>query len=531
MFTSTNLIKWYVRIYNQFQGAIMWNEGYVADIDYIYGYYHEFNPLRLKFSLISAGIKPPEILNACELGFGQGISLVSHAAGFNINWYGCDFNPNHVGFASEISKGIEPKVEISDQDFVTFCAREDLPNFDFISLHGIWSWISPSNQTVIIDFLKRKLNVGGAVYISYNVPPGWSSMLPMRDLLVAYTKQNVPGGTQMSGKITSAMEFANRLMSVEPAFASANPALAKRLKSMNAQDARYLAHEYFNADWSPMSFMSINAALAEAKLSFAVSSNVLDTVPLINFSEDQLNLLNTIEDPVFRESIKDFMINQTFRRDFWVKGARKLERHEIASAMNGMSFILVSNTEKIELEVQGAKVKANLSSKVYQTVLLALEKAGRCTIGDLKNELKGMVTNTQIDEAVTILVGKGDVLPALPLEEAKNRKKYTSYVNMKLIDLAVSSDAVSYLLSPVTGSGVKVTRIEKLILRAMAQGVKGNDNIAKHVWDTLGAQGQKLKKEGKVLEGDADNLAQLQMLLREFFETRNQMLQRLEISS
>ena len=169
----------------------MWNEGYVSEIEYTYGYYNELNPLRVNLSLISAGIKPPEIKNACELGFGQGLSLVSHAASFNINWYGNDFNPHQAAFASEISKEIDPKVAISDEDFSTFCSRDDLPNFDFIALHGIWSWISQRNQSIIVDFIKRKLNVGGVVYISYNVPLGWASMLPMRDLLVAYTQKNI----------------------------------------------------------------------------------------------------------------------------------------------------------------------------------------------------------------------------------------------------------------------------------------------------------------------------------------------------
>ncbi len=38
-----------------------WDQGYVSEIDYTYGYYSEFNPLQIKLNLISAGIKPPKI--------------------------------------------------------------------------------------------------------------------------------------------------------------------------------------------------------------------------------------------------------------------------------------------------------------------------------------------------------------------------------------------------------------------------------------------------------------------------------------
>jgi len=52
-----------------------WTHGYVADIGYTYGYYAELNPLRSELALLNARVEPPEIRNACELGFGQGVSV------------------------------------------------------------------------------------------------------------------------------------------------------------------------------------------------------------------------------------------------------------------------------------------------------------------------------------------------------------------------------------------------------------------------------------------------------------------------
>jgi len=57
-----------------------WTEGYVADIDYTYGYYEELNPLRLLVPFLNVGLQPPEIATACELGYGQGVSVNLHAA-------------------------------------------------------------------------------------------------------------------------------------------------------------------------------------------------------------------------------------------------------------------------------------------------------------------------------------------------------------------------------------------------------------------------------------------------------------------
>ena len=70
-----------------------WTSGYVADIDYTFGYYTELNPLRVKLAFLNAGRVAPDYGTACELGFGQGISANIHAAASLTSWHGTDFNP------------------------------------------------------------------------------------------------------------------------------------------------------------------------------------------------------------------------------------------------------------------------------------------------------------------------------------------------------------------------------------------------------------------------------------------------------
>ena len=152
-----------------------WSMGYRTDVLYTYGYYHELNPLFAKFVLTSQGYACPDFgpgACACELGFGQGVSINMHAMSSGVNWFGTDFNPSQVNFARTVAKLGNSPLTLNDDDFATFAQRPDLPDFDLIALHGIWSWISTENQDVIIDFVRRKLKVGGVLYISYNVSPG-----------------------------------------------------------------------------------------------------------------------------------------------------------------------------------------------------------------------------------------------------------------------------------------------------------------------------------------------------------------------
>lgn len=77
---------------------------------------------------------------------------------------GTDFNPSQAAFAPEIASVTGADARLFDESFAEFCARDDLQEFDFIGLHGIWSWVSDVNRGVIVDFVRRKLKVGGVVH-------------------------------------------------------------------------------------------------------------------------------------------------------------------------------------------------------------------------------------------------------------------------------------------------------------------------------------------------------------------------------
>ena len=155
------------------------------------------------------------------------------------------------------------KTLLSDDDFETFCKYPNPPNFDFIGLHGIWSWVSNSNKSIIIEFIKNKLNVGGDLCI-YNSQNAWASMIPVRDLMTYYANTMEP----FLVKINGALKFIEKLNTVNPKFLEANPILKQRLKRIQGQNREYLAHEYFNKDWEAVNFGKLNESFSKAKLSY-----------------------------------------------------------------------------------------------------------------------------------------------------------------------------------------------------------------------------------------------------------------------
>ena len=506
-----------------------WTSGYVADIDYTYGYYPELNPLRINLALSHYGLQAPKIENACELGFGQGVSLCMNACHGEINWYGTDFNPGQALYAKNLSQHTERKPQILDDDFLSFCNRDDLPSFDFISLHGIWSWVSDENRQTIVNFLKNKLAVGGVLYISYNTQPGWSSMIPFRDMLTRHANTMAAQGVGIVKRIDAALEFADRLMATKPNFKNANPQVQERLNLIKKQDRHYLAHEYFNADWHPMGFAEMNDMLSTAKLTYAGSANFADTVPAINFTTEQLSILDEIDDPVYREVIKDLCVNQSFRKDYWVKGAVRLSQYERIQKLSNVEVSLVSNRSSIDMKVKGNLGEANLTSEIYDPLFSLLEKNPKISVRDISKSLSGVANDTQILEAVAILLSKNSIAISMSDAEKKSAKQSTKRMNKYLVNEAISKNEVNYLVSPLTLTGIPLNKFEKLFLKALSEQHKTEDSIAQYVWNLLGPQGHRVVKEGKTLETAEENIEHLRQEAEKFLATKVELLKNLEV--
>jgi len=189
-----------------------WTAGYVADIGYTYGYYTELNPLRVKLAFLKAGLALPSIGTACELGFGQGISANIHAAASITQWHGTDFNPSQAAFAQDLAAASGANAQLVDDAFADFAQRPDLPEFDYIGVHGIWSWISDENRAVMVEFIRRKLKVGGVLYISYNTLPGWASFAPMRHLMTEHANVLGSDGHGIVSRVDGAIDFADQAL-------------------------------------------------------------------------------------------------------------------------------------------------------------------------------------------------------------------------------------------------------------------------------------------------------------------------------
>jgi len=299
------------------QGA--WTEGYVDWTAYAHGYYREMCPAHIRFCLAANRIHPPpeENFSYCELGMGQGISANLHAAANDGAFTGMDFNPDHAAYAANLARRAQSGLRVSDDSFESFLNLPH-PGYDFICLHGGWSWISEANRLRVIEFTKRHLKAGGVFYLSYNCQPGWTSTAPLRALFKLFD-DSYGNGQSKENRVRQAVTLTGKVLEANPLFCNSSDWIRERFALLREENAAYLAHEFFNADWHVEYFRDVARMLAGAKLRFGASAVAQNNIPHFGLTEEAKNFLQPIEDPVVYQQLWDFFCNTQFRTDYFIK--------------------------------------------------------------------------------------------------------------------------------------------------------------------------------------------------------------------
>lgn len=505
-----------------------WSMGYQTDLQYTYGYFRMNNPLYAKYLFTSQGYAFPDmsgggVKNACELGFGQGVSITMHAAASDTSWAGNDFNPVQVSHARHFADNAHTTVLLSDDSFEQFANRDDLPEFDFICMHGIWSWISPENQQFVIDFVSKHLKVGGVFYISYNVSPGFIVFEPMRHLMNEINKHMLGSHMNAEQKLATVKDALKQLVAVKPSYANVFPGLEKRIDKTFENDFHYLVGEYLNTYWDVTHHSVICEKLQSAKLEYALSAHATDLMDSLNLTGEQQEYLAQFRGTPLYETCRDLIVNRQFRTDYFVKGARRLGPAAQQREYDNLSVVLVKAMEDFEYSIDSRLGKAELRKDVYEPVLKVLSDHKPHTIGEIKEKVtastKGKVSIEHITEAVNALVFSGNCEPAICDADtiARNEEKCKS-LNISIIN-DFNDTPLAFLSSPVTQGALSVGKVTLMVLQIYLKHnrPKNHDVMEKDVMEILTSGKNTLNNEGKPVTEPEEQRKIVKNLIKDFY--------------
>lgn len=494
-----------------------WNEGYVTEVDYTYGHYREMVPAMIRFALLCAGLRPPDedSFRYCELGFGQGVGLnLMAATNPHAAFYGTDFNPVQVVGASQMARqsGIA-NIRLFDASFEAMLGRSELPEFDYIALHGIYSWISPANRAHLVNFIGEKLKPGGVVYISYNTQPGWAPTWPVRGLMNQYLERQTAPGLPLLQRIKESTDFVARLAGLPQGYLKAVPSIAEHVAKLSQQSPNYVAHEYFTRDWHPLFFADVAEELGRARLAFGASADVGSLVDSLNFAPQSAAIFEGVADAVLRQQIRDFVLNTRFRRDLFVKGPRSIGQVDQVKRLKGLRVALIRPRSQCGLEVSTLVGKSSLKAEIYTPLLDALASGPKTldelgTIGDAQ-----ALAFNRLLQAVVVLVSVGYAQPCVAAPASADPNAAAGRMNKLLASYArePGMPEINYLAAPALGGGLPQARFGRLFSDWVASGGEvSGPALAEHVWQVLADLNQVIVKEGKRLLSVEENRQELQ---------------------
>src|SRR5258708_23502648 len=477
-----------------------WGSGYVTDTAYVHDLCRVQTPAILSFAALAKSVAAPgldgEPLTYCDLGCGQGFTanLVA-AANPAAEVFAADFNPTHIAGARALAAaaGLSNSA-FREADFEERLDASSLTSFDIICLHGVYSWLGDRQRPEIVALIRRRLNPGGVVYISYDAMPGWAGIAPLRRVLVQHAASS---GALSEIASDHALAFADKLKELDAHFYRMYPHVSAQMDRLKKLPRSYLAHELLTRNWQAFSFVDVAAELADAKLTYLASAHLIDHVDRVNFTESQQSFLAKITDPLLGETTRDMIIGRQFRRDIFVKGVMRLPSLPARERWLRTRFVLSVPADEVQMTFDTALGTPQLRPDIYKPVIEVLNE-GPMTLRELmERPAVSRLEWVSLTDAIKVLVGRGDLHPALPADNQAKREAMTTAFNNAVLARAKESTELGYRASPVTGGGVRADRLTQLYLLARVQdGANSTDLMAK----TAMMSGHSIEKDGKKLE-------------------------------
>jgi SAM-dependent methyltransferase len=361
--------------------------GYVNDVPYTYHFTRELAPAWLDFVVALSGFEPPSRADGftwCELGCGQGLTAAifagTHPTG---EFHGIDAFAPHIDQARRLREraGID-NLALHAIDFAA-AGELELPNFDYIVAHGVYTWIDARGRDDMRQFIDRRLKPGGVVYISYNSMPGWTSDVSFQYLVRAMA------GT-VAGDSTEQFRAAAKMIDAfteagAPALKSSVMATGGLTQLRATLPSNYFAHEFLPPAWQPMYVTQMRADMADLGLVPAGSATIRENFDSFVLPPAARAALETVADPNLRDLVRDYFLNQRFRRDVFVREASRLDETSRDQRLTEMVFDLQRPVEMIECAMDTHAGRLEFESPAARAVIDAL-RTGPKRIADIVDD-------------------------------------------------------------------------------------------------------------------------------------------------
>ena len=140
----------------------------------------------LLYGMLPANVESCRVL---ELGCGNGSNLISQAYGLlNSKFVGIDLSEIHIDQANAAAQELDlTNIEFRKTDVMEMTV-EDFGRFDYITAHGLFSWVPDFVREKVLTLFNELLEPNGTGYVSYNAYPGAYAREMVRSIMRYHTR-------------------------------------------------------------------------------------------------------------------------------------------------------------------------------------------------------------------------------------------------------------------------------------------------------------------------------------------------------
>ncbi|MCC7275882.1 MAG: class I SAM-dependent methyltransferase [Alphaproteobacteria bacterium] len=385
-----------------------------------------------------------------ELGCGQALSLlVIAAANPGATFYGVDYSPAHVARARRMAElaGLA-NVHFIEKRFEDM-VEADLPPADIVALHGVWSWIGPETRSAVVRIIERHLKPGGIAHLSYNTMTTWTQLVPIQRLMNDHAERGV--GTAEE-RATQAMAFVEKLLGTNLGYFKDQKAMQKWLEHIRSGDIRYVLHEYFVRHWQPTQHSEVVEMLQPAKLTFVGSCDVIDTIDRFLLPPDAVKFLADVPQGPLKETVRDLLRSNGFRRDVFVRGPVPMTPAEWRALARVQRFAPLRRRDRCPLSLPFPVGKVDLNPGTFDPILDRLAD-GPATVAEI-GALVGEAQDGVVLRRLVTLAAAGYAYPCAAAGDVDPGP--AARFNRTIVREIAAGHAHDILASPTLGAGVRI---------------------------------------------------------------------------
>lgn len=275
--------------------------------------YTQTHPDRLATLATLFGMQPPAVEHGrvLEVGCAGGGNLIPMALALpESTFVGIDLSARQLADGWEMVEALGLK-NVALKRLNIMDMPPDLGQFDYIIVHGVYSWVPPAVQDKILTICKQHLAPNGVAYLSYNTYPGWHMRGMIRDMMRYHTRQFVE--PQMRIDQARAL-LAFLAESVPPENNAYGILLKTELEGMSQHSNPYLFHEHLEEYNEPLYFYQFIERAAHHGLQYLAEADFSAMLGNLFPAHVSETLRRAVSDIIHMEQYMDFVRNRMFRQ-------------------------------------------------------------------------------------------------------------------------------------------------------------------------------------------------------------------------